>query len=453
MGASLRRDNSGGFAKSALSATRSPRDEEAPRPGIERLFERIDQLEAIAEIFPGGIAMFDKRLDMVVCNSRLKAMLEYPAALFADGNPNIEALFRFNAERGEYGPGDVDDLVRLRVDLVRRRVPHEYERMRPNGTILEVRGVPLSGGGFLTTYFDVTDQRRRTHQVAVLVDNFPGGIALFDKNLDMVVCNTRLKAMLDYPDALFDQRNPNIEQLFRFNAERGEYGAGEVDDLVREKMDLVNEHRPHDYERMRPNGMILEVRGIPLADGGFVTTYMDVTEKRTAQSRIAYLAHHDALTGLPNRHLLEDRLNQALALTKRGGNGLAVLYLDLDRFKPVNDDYGHAVGDGLLKAVADRIREHIRETDTAARFGGDEFIIMQTGIRHQRDAAILAKRLVAALHEPFEVAGHSLIIGVSIGIALAPEHGTEPDVLMKRSDVALYQAKAAGRGRFAIAQD
>jgi diguanylate cyclase (GGDEF)-like protein len=396
--------------------------------------------------------MFDKSLDMVVCNSRLKAMLEYPDALFAGGNPNIEAVFRFNAERGEYGPGDIADQVRNRVDLVRRRVPHVYERARPNGTIVEVRGVPINGGGFVTAYFDVTEQRRRAREVAVLVDNFPGGIAMFDKNLDLAVCNDRLKAMLEYPDTLFAGGNPNIEDLFRFNAERGEYGAGEVEDLVREKMDLVNEHRPHEYERMRPNGTIVEVRGIPLADGGFVTTYVDVTEKRTAQSRIAYLAHHDTLTGLPNRHLLEDRLNQALGLTKRGGAGLAVLYLDLDRFKPVNDQHGHAVGDGLLKAVSDRLREHIRETDTAARFGGDEFIVMQTALRNRRDATTLAKRLVTAMHAPFEVAGHTLNIGASIGIALAPEHGVEPEALMKRSDVALYEAKSAGGGRFVIAK-
>jgi diguanylate cyclase (GGDEF)-like protein len=421
------------------------------RPTIEWLLERIDQLESIAEVFPGGVAMFDKHLNMVICNTRLRVMLEYPDALFAQGDPNIEDLFRFNAERGEYGPGEVEALVRQRVDLVRRRVPHVYERKRPNGTIVEVRGVPLNGGGFLTTYFDVTEQRRRAHEFAVLIENFPGGIAMFDEHLNMIVCNGRLKEMLQYPDALFGAGNPNIADLFRFNAERGEYGPGDVEEQVRTRMALVDQHRAHEYERMRPNGTVVEVRGIPLASGGFVTTYTDVTNKRRAQARIAHLAHHDALTGLPNRLLLLDRLNQALATMRRNGGGLALHYLDLDRFKPVNDACGHAVGDGLLKAVGERLREHIRDTDTAARVGGDEFVIMQTRLQDRGDAVALAKRLVMAIGQTFTVASHDLHVGVSIGIALAPEHGADADQLFRQSDLALYRAKSSGRGRFALA--
>ena len=329
-----------------------------------------------------------------MCNTRLKEMLEYPAELFAGGNPKIEDLFRFNAERGEYGPGDVDEHVRKRIELVKQRVEHVYERTRPNGMILEVRGVPLQGGGFLTTYVDVTEQRRRAHEISVLIDNFPGGIAMFDKHLKMVVSNHRLRQMLEYPDELFANGNPCLEDLFRFNAERGEYGPGDAEEHVRQRMARVKEQRAHQYERCRPDGTTLEVRGIPVTGGGFVTTYLDVTENRTAQARTAHMAHHDTLTGLPNRLLLRDRLEQALAAIPRGGNPVAIHYLDLDGFKPVNDRYGHAIGDDLLKAVADRLRHETRPTDTAARIGGDEFIVLQTGIRTSGDAEVLAKRLV-----------------------------------------------------------
>ena len=395
--------------------------------------------------------MFDKHLNTVVCNTRLKEMLEYPAELFSGGNPKIEDLFRFNAERGEYGPGDVEDHVRKRIELVKQRVEHVYERTRPNGMVLEVRGVPLAGGGFLTTYVDVTEQRQRAHEIGVLIDNFPGGISMFDKHLKMVVCNQRLREMLDYPDALFAKGNPSLEDLFRFNAKRGEYGAGDVEEHVRLRMARVKEQRAHDYERQRPDGTILEVRGIPVPGGGFVTTYLDVTEKRTAEARIAHLAHHDALTGLPNRVLLQDRLSQALAAIPRGGKPVAVHYLDLDRFKPVNDHYGHAVGDDLLKAVADRLRHEIRPTDTAARIGGDEFIVVQTGIQTCRDAEVLAARLVKALSRAFVIGERSLHIGVSIGVAIAPDHGATPEELIRRSDLALYEAKSAGRGDFRVA--
>ena len=419
--------------------------------GVERLIERIDQLQVVAEFFPAGICMFDSDLNTVVCNTRLKEMLEYPAALFSGGNPKIEDLFRFNAERGEYGPGDVDEHVRKRIELVQQRVEHVYERTRPNGMILEVRGVPLQGGGFLTTYVDVTEQRQKAHEISVLIDNFPGGIAMFDKHLKMVVSNHRLREMLEYPDELFSNGNPYLEDLFRFNARRGEYGPGDVEEHVRRRMARVKEQRAHQYERCRPNGTTLEVRGIPVTGGGFVTTYLDVTENRTAQARTAHMAHHDTLTGLPNRLLLHDRLGQALAAIPRGGNPVAVHYLDLDRFKPVNDRYGHAIGDDLLKAVAERLRHETRPTDTAARIGGDEFIVLQTGIRACRDAEVLARRLVDAMAREFVIGERTLHIGASIGVALAPDHGIEPDELIRQSDAALYEAKSAGRGDFRIA--
>ncbi len=418
---------------------------------VERLLERIDQLQVVAEFFPAGICMFDKHLNTVVCNTRLKEMLEYPPELFSGGNPKIEDLFRFNAMRGEYGPGDIDEHVRKRIVLVKQRVEHVYERTRPNGMVLEVRGVPLEGGGFLTTYVDVTEQRQKARQISVLIDNFPGGIAMFDKHLEMVVCNRRLREMLDYPDELFAKGNPCLEDLFRFNARRGEYGPGDVEEHVRRRLARVKEQRAHQYERRRPNGAILEVRGIPITGGGFVTTYLDVTENRMAQARTAHMAHHDTLTGLPNRLLLRDRLGQVLAAIPRGGSPVAVHYLDLDRFKPVNDRYGHATGDDLLKAVADRLRQETRPTDTSARIGGDEFIVVQTGIRTPADAEVLARRLVDAIAREFVIGEQTLHIGASIGVALAPNHGVEPDELIRLSDAALYEAKSAGRGNFRIA--
>jgi diguanylate cyclase (GGDEF)-like protein len=414
------------------------------------LQQRVRLLEAVAENFPGGLSMFGSDLKMVLCNDRLKQLLDYSETLFADGNPSLEDLFRYNAERGEYGPGDIEEHVSARMALVQRRVPHSYERTRPNGRVLEVRGVPVAGGGFLTTYVDVTEEHRRRRDLEAVVENFPGGICMFDRNLRMVVCNTRLKAMLDYPDELFEGGDPTLEDLFRFNASRGEYGPGDVEALVRQRMKLVRAREPHAYERVRPNGTVVEVRGIPLEDGGFVTTYVDVTERHRAEARIAHLAHHDPLTDLPNRLLVRDRLEQALAHVKRAG-GLAVHYLDLDLFKPVNDTFGHAVGDMLLKAVANRLRSATREIDTVGRIGGDEFVLVQTGIRDRRDAEVVAERLLQAVSREFELKGQRIAIGVTIGIALAPEHGATVDELMARSDLALYEAKEAGRGRFNFA--
>ncbi|MEO0543137.1 MAG: PAS-domain containing protein [Pseudomonadota bacterium] len=407
---------------------------------------RVRQLEALLVNFPGGIALFDRHLNMTLCNDELKRLLDYPEELFADGMPSMEDLFRFNAGRGEYGDGDQEKIVADKMALADLREPHHYERERPDGTVLEVRGHPLKCGGFVTTYLDATEQRQRVRQLEALLNNFPGGISLFDRHLNMVLCNDELKRLLDYPEEMFDGRMPTMEELFRFNAQRGEYGAGEIEEIVAKKMALAEQRQSHQYERKRPNGNALEVRGEPLPGSGFITTYLDVTERRETQEAIAHMAHHDALTGLPNRFLFLDRLRKAISSVGRGQK-LAVHYVDLDKFKPVNDTFGHKVGDELLKAVADRMKKAIRHADTVARLGGDEFVILQLHIENISDAEALAGHIIKAVTTPFEILSHTIEIGTSIGTAFAPDHGDDVDTLLNKADKALYKSKENGRGR------
>ncbi|MGH6851151.1 MAG: EAL domain-containing protein [Methylocella sp.] len=173
---------------------------------------------------------------------------------------------------------------------------------------------------------------------------------------------------------------------------------------------------------------------------------MDVTEQRKAEARIAHMAHHDALTGLPNRVLFHERLDEALLRVRRYAEMLAVLCLDLDQFKNVNDTLGHPAGDKLLVAVAERLRTCLRDCDMAARFGGDEFAVLQTGLAGPHEAGALADRIVAQLSEPFDIDGQQALIGASAGIALAPADGETSEQLLGNADIALYQAKEGGRG-------
>ena len=226
------------------------------------------------------------------------------------------------------------------------------------------------------------------------------------------------------------------------------------------------------------DGRILAVATRAMAGGGWVSTYEDVTEQRRAEARISHMARHDALTGLPNRLFFHERLEQSLrplrhrpgaesgpgAVPARNGadpggpGGVAVLWIDLDRFKDVNDTLGHPAGDALLKAVAGRIATATRARGrrdagaaTIARLGGDEFAVAMPvgdGPAARADAAALAARLVSVLNEPFEIDGHQVVAGASVGIALAPEDGDDPDRLLKAADLALYRAKAEGRGTF-----
>jgi len=195
------------------------------------------------------------------------------------------------------------------------------------------------------------------------------------------------------------------------------------------------------------DGRIVAISYEPTAEGGWVATYDDVTERHRVEKQVVFLARHDALTRLPNRVLFHERAEQALAQVGRGTQA-AVLCLDLDCFKAVNDTLGHPVGDSLLQAVADRLQACVREVDTVARLGGDEFAVVQVGLDTPADAELLARRIVDVLSEPYDLDGHHVVIGTSVGVALAPSDGTHPDALLKNADMALYRAKLEGRGAY-----
>ena len=176
-------------------------------------------------------------------------------------------------------------------------------------------------------------------------------------------------------------------------------------------------------------------------------------ELRESEARFRHQAQHDSLTSLPNLGLFQDRLQQALALAKRNKMRLALMFLDLDQFKPINDTLGHQVGDLLLKAVSQRLQEGIRETDTVARIGGDEFVILLPAIEDEKHALILAEKIRHLLSESFDLAGgHSLSISSSIGVAIYPEYGSDEVQLLKNADGAMYRAKQCGRNKVQLFQ-
>ena len=211
------------------------------------------------------------------------------------------------------------------------------------------------------------------------------------------------------------------------------------------------------YEEIqdRPDGgrVWLRTSKLPLSDRegkvtGVIGTYEDITERKVAQERVQYLAYYDALTELPNRTLLQDRLTKALASARRRKDKVALLFLDLDRFKDINDFLGHSVGDLVLKEVAERLKKWAREQDTVARVGGDEFLIVLTAVKESADAAVAAERLMNTMTAEFVVQGHSLGISCSVGISIFPEHGADSETLIKDADAAMYCAKESGRNNF-----
>jgi diguanylate cyclase (GGDEF)-like protein/PAS domain S-box-containing protein len=179
----------------------------------------------------------------------------------------------------------------------------------------------------------------------------------------------------------------------------------------------------------------------------------EIKERRAAEEQIRHLANHDALTGLPNRRLLEDRIGQALLAAKRNGGQVAVQFIDLDRFKAINDSLGHRIGDLLLQDVAQRIRGLLREVDTVSRIGGDEFVLVLPGIQSEEAAAEIAKRILKSLEQPYLIEGHILSVTPSIGISLYPVHGTDVETLINRADSAMYHAKQIGGKGYQLYSD
>jgi diguanylate cyclase (GGDEF)-like protein/PAS domain S-box-containing protein len=181
---------------------------------------------------------------------------------------------------------------------------------------------------------------------------------------------------------------------------------------------------------------------------GSIWVYLDISARKEREQRIQHLADHDALTGLLNRRLLEDRLRQAIGLARRHEKLAALMLIDLDGFKQINDSYGHLSGDYVLRTVAKRMKECVRETDTVARLGGDEFVVLLTGQRTPEDSAAVAEKILASLTAPIAGGGRDFRIGASIGISIYPRDGLTPDALLRHADAAMYRVKEAGKNRY-----
>jgi diguanylate cyclase (GGDEF)-like protein len=275
------------------------------------------------------------------------------------------------------------------------------------------------------------------------ISNMSQGLLMFDREARLVICNQRYVEIYRLePDEI--RPGCTLRELIDRRTATGTF-TGDADCYIEPLLSSIRAGEPYGQFIELGDGRTVAVMSQPMADGGWVATHEDITERRRAEMKIAHMARHDALTDLPNRVLLRERLVEALARVERG-HRLAVLCLDLDHFKNVNDTLGHPVGDELLRAVADRLRACVRDTDTISRVGGDEFSIIQTDIVDATDAERLARRITEAVSAPYDLHGHLVMGGTSIGIALAPADGTDANDLLKNADMALYGAKADGRG-------
>lgn len=426
--------------------------------GVERsrhmedeLREQNERFSAAVENMSHGLCMFDADERMIICNGNYLNIFCLDAKLIRPGIHFIDIL-RHSVDIG-IASQSADELYAIRKPYIDQAKPSTYEETLSDGRIINISHRPLALGGWVSIYEDITEQRRAEQDLKeqhrrfdAALANMSQGLLMYDADGKMIVRNRRFLELYNVTAADFPLGTTHRDALERL-LELGIYTKIDVDSEVAKTEACLVAAKPHSAYRYLTDGRTVLVTRQPMSGGGWVVTFDDVTERRRTEERMTHLAHHDTLTALPNRSMFRERLD--LALEDVAAPPLAILSLDLDRFKVINDTWGHPAGDWLLKSVAERLQRCLHnETDIVARFGGDEFVIMQFNSRGTADAEKLAKRIVEAIAKPFRDKSRDMHVGISMGIAIFPSDGRDADTLLKNADTALYRAKSEGRNLY-----
>ncbi|MBI3446114.1 MAG: diguanylate cyclase [Magnetospirillum sp.] len=437
-------------------------------------------LQAIIDNLPCGVTLFGPNMDMIACNSLFSRLLDFPPDLFSAGLPSLRDLAIFNAGRGEYGPGDPEALA---DEVVRRALimePHAFERTRPDGTILEIQGIPIDGGGFISTYTDITKRRRaeealRRNQAQLRLIYDTSSVAIFFVNSQGIIthANRRMSEMFACPMDKLE----GSEYVAHIHPSEREIGRAKMLALL--ASDIPNVNLERHYWRDDGSEFWGNLTGQRMHDEdghsvGLVGVIADVTERRLAELALAErsreleelnrtlaasneelrearltlesMALHDQLTGLANRHKFLQTYLVETERRNRSATPLSLLLVDVDHFKSVNDRFGHLAGDSCLRAIASVLERSVRTADLVGRFGGEEFLVLlpDTDTEGARAAAENLRREIRAAE--FNLDGQPVTLTISIGTAtLLPGQPADFDTFVQRADSAVYRAKATGR--------
>ncbi|MBN8988005.1 MAG: EAL domain-containing protein [Rhizobiales bacterium] len=406
------------------------------RKSHERLREAI-------EILPQGIVFLDAEGRYILWNKKYAEIYNRSSDLFKPG-ARLEDTIRVGVERGDYPEAIGREEEWIAERLAKLYQPGErHEQTLADGRVILIDERLTEDGGVIGLRVDITELKQREASFRLLFDSNP---------VPMIVCSLDGERMLGVNDAAIEHygysraefERLTIRSLQAFDPELP--WAGDRSD---------DEQAARTWKHVRADGALIDLaiysRQLVYGDQpAILLALMDITERKRAEARLAFMAQHDGLTGLPNRSLLRQQMDDLLLHTRRSADRVAVLVLGLDNFKAVNDTLGHGIGDKLLRGVAKRLRSTLREDDVLARLNSDEFAVVQSGVTRPEDAVLLARRLLEAIGDPYLLDGHSVVIGASIGIAMSPGDGDESDRLLKNADMALSRAKNEFRGMFSF---
>ncbi len=418
-------------------------------------------LDAALQSVPYGFCVWSPDFRLVMFNQRYLDIYGFPVRRVRKGM-TLAAIVKLSSEMGNH-PGQEPEefLESYKAELLNNRGGARAKvRERVSGDRwLETAHVYSAGLGWVVTHEDVTDeiasseiiQRRKRElerqniRLDAAVNNISQGLCMYDAKGRLVICNQPYQRIYNLPENLL-KPGTQLDDILGHLFDEGMKAGANREDYIRWRRETIarGEYGKNIHEL---NGRTIMMQHHPMQDGGWVTTHEDITEQRQHEERIRHLARHDALTQLPNRVQFLEEMAEAEPGIERGDR-LAVLCIDLDHFKSVNDTLGHSLGDKLLQQVSARLWGATREDDMLARLGGDEFALLLRDVDKPAEAAAIAERIVSAISSPFTIDGHQLVIGASVGIAMAPQDGDTAEILMKNADLALYKAKNEGRSTY-----
>jgi diguanylate cyclase (GGDEF)-like protein/PAS domain S-box-containing protein len=406
------------------------------RKSHERLREAID-------ILPQGIVFLDADGRYILWNKKYSEIYSRSSDLFQPG-ARLQDTIRIGVARGDYPEAIGREEEWIAERLTRLYQPGgRHEQVLADGRCILIEERLTDDGGIIGLRVDITELKQREASFRLLFDSNP---------IPMIVCAVDDERILGVNGAAIEHYGYSRAEFEKLTIRSVQAFESEPPWVGERSSD---EQAARTWKHVRADGTLIDLaiysRHLLYDDQPAVLlALMDITERKRAEARLAFMAQHDGLTGLPNRNLLRQNMDEILLHTRRRSDKAAVLVLGLDNFKAVNDTLGHGIGDKLLRAVAKRLRSTLREQDTLARLNSDEFAIVQSGLTRPEDAVLLARRLLEAIGDPYLFDGHSIVIGASIGIAMAPGDGDESEKLLKNADMALSRAKNDSRGTFSF---
>jgi diguanylate cyclase (GGDEF)-like protein/PAS domain S-box-containing protein len=423
---------------------------EERKRGETELRKSREIIAAILDATPARIFWKDRNLVYLGCNAPFAHDAGFSRPEEIIGKDDYQMAWRVHADKYRGDDREVIDSNRSKL-----LIDEPLITLDGKTTTILTSKVPLRDPngeifGVLGTYLDVTERARleeqlktRNLQFDAALNNMAQGLLMFDREGKLLISNRRFAELFKLPWEKWKtaSQGKTVIEGMRLASEWTEVTEKNQEHIIAELRGALELKEVRHIVFERTDGSTFSSSAAPMGDGGFVVTFDDITEQRRTEEKIAHMAHYDALTDLPNRVLFYEKLQQHLAHARRTGS-FAVLSLDLDRFKSVNDMLGHPVGDQLLQTAAQRMRSCVRDGDIVSRLGGDEFAIVQATFKQPADATVLATRLIDTVSAPYDIDGHQVVVGASVGIAIAPTDGTTPDQIMKNADLALYRCKA-----------